>query len=233
MERIGKDFDGGYLVCSDDILNTDILLSFGIGDDWSFEKSFYQKKKIEIRAFDGSISSGKFLLRAIKRIIQLKIDKKLINMCFSYWDFKSFFRGDRCFQDLYVSNFSRPNKTVNLESIFSDLFNKSIFVKMDIEGDEYSLLNILTKYQIYMSGLVIEFHDVHKNLYSINKFIKEMNLNLIHIHPNNFGGVDRESGVPAVVEFTFSRWASEFTDPTFPHKLDLPNNSAAEDIVFK
>ena len=40
LVRVGRDFDGGYLVGKDTILNSDTLVSFGINDDWSFERDF-------------------------------------------------------------------------------------------------------------------------------------------------------------------------------------------------
>ena len=38
--RLGKDNDGGYIVNKHDVDKTDLLISFGIGNDWSFEKVF-------------------------------------------------------------------------------------------------------------------------------------------------------------------------------------------------
>ena len=40
LERLGKENDGGYLINSEAIIKSDYLLSFGIFDDWSFEKNF-------------------------------------------------------------------------------------------------------------------------------------------------------------------------------------------------
>ena len=39
--RLGKKNDGGYLVSKNDIDKSDLLLSLGIYDDWSFENDFY------------------------------------------------------------------------------------------------------------------------------------------------------------------------------------------------
>jgi hypothetical protein len=38
MLRIGNNSDGGYLVSLRDMLNSNILISFGILYDWEFEK---------------------------------------------------------------------------------------------------------------------------------------------------------------------------------------------------
>ena len=43
--RIGRDYDGGYLVSKSDIEKTDELIGLGINDDWSFEEDFLSQKK--------------------------------------------------------------------------------------------------------------------------------------------------------------------------------------------
>ena len=40
--RIGKDNDGGYVIPYEIISKTDVLLSYGVKNDWSFEKDFYK-----------------------------------------------------------------------------------------------------------------------------------------------------------------------------------------------
>ena len=44
--RVGRDNDGGYLVEKKSLENTQSLISLGISNDWSFEESFLNKKKI-------------------------------------------------------------------------------------------------------------------------------------------------------------------------------------------
>jgi hypothetical protein len=43
--RLGRDYDGGYLVSSADVIQTEMLISLGINDDWSFEEKFSEIKK--------------------------------------------------------------------------------------------------------------------------------------------------------------------------------------------
>ena len=61
LVRIGRDNDGGYLVSCNDIDNSDILISFGISDDWSFEVDFVNKKEIPLIAFDPFINKDYYL----------------------------------------------------------------------------------------------------------------------------------------------------------------------------
>ena len=55
-----------------------------------------------------------------------------------------------------------------------------------------------------MTGLVIEFHDVDLHQEKILEFINNFNLELTHIHPNNFGLKD-DNGDPKVIEMTFEK----------------------------
>ena len=49
--RLGQDNDGGYLVEKQSIINSNCLITLGLGYDWSFEKDYskYKDKSIIIR----------------------------------------------------------------------------------------------------------------------------------------------------------------------------------------
>ena len=59
---------------------------------------------------------------------------------------------------------------------------KPLLLKIDIEGSEYRLLDEIISNQNFLSGLIIEFHDVDLNLNKINEFIENFSLSLSHIH---------------------------------------------------
>jgi hypothetical protein len=107
---------------------------------------------------------------------------------------------------------------------------------MDIEGDEYySLINMSDSLMNRFRIMVIEFHSLH-NLwnpyyFNLNKIVFDKILQThicVHIHPNNYWGIDSRFGVeiPRIAEFTFIR-KDRVTDKTFahsfPHKLDYDN----------
>jgi nitrogenase subunit NifH len=92
------------------------------------------------------------------------------------------------------------------------------------------MLEEIIENQKRIIGIVIEFHNVdyHRNV--INDFCKRLNLNLIHIHPNNFAPKDNK-GDPTVIELTFERDPIfEDGDVTLPHELDMKNNPLEKDI---
>ena len=60
--RVGRENDGGYLICKKSSVETTLLFSFGISDDFSFEKQFKDINNCKIIAFDPS-STNIFLLK--------------------------------------------------------------------------------------------------------------------------------------------------------------------------
>ena len=71
LHRVGKNYDGGYLVSKETILKSDTLLSLGINDDWSFEKHF---KKIN--------SEAKIFCYDDKPILKYLFKKAIIDVVF-------------------------------------------------------------------------------------------------------------------------------------------------------
>ena len=69
LSRLGGNNDGGYLVGVNSLLNSKILISFGINDNWQFEKDFKtQNPKCNIKCYDDK-NILKYLLK--KFIIEL------------------------------------------------------------------------------------------------------------------------------------------------------------------
>ena len=85
--------------------------------------------------------------------------------------------------------------------------------------------------------LIIEFHRIRQNLSKIKKFLLENKFKIIHIHGNNFGGIDK-NGNPNVMEVTFinprkfkvSKHKSNFKYPI--PGLDFRNFKRANDIIL-
>ena len=184
--RIGKDFDGGYLVNKEDLLKTKKLISFGIGEDYSFEKQFINQSNCLCETYDGSVD----------------IDDKLIVHHKKNVD-----------ADLIKNIFSNEN---------------NIFLKCDVEGNEYQLIEEIINYSHIFSGMIIEFHDVSnfKNYNELTNLISKVEQKLVHLHINNYFYYKTENGpIPDVFEMTFT--SSKNIKNLFveiPNRLDMPNN---------
>ena len=108
-----------------------------------------------------------------------------------------------------------------------------VFLKIDIEGSEYRILEDILKYQDKITGMAIEFHniDLHKDL--ICDFIKRFNLSLCHIHGQNPSGTDYLdiNNDPTQVEMTFSNTKKVLSNNSkIPHILDQPADSRFPDV---
>ncbi|MFL2853412.1 MAG: FkbM family methyltransferase [Candidatus Pelagibacter sp.] len=228
LVRVGRDFDGGYLVGKDTILNSDTLVSFGINDDWSFERDF---KNIN--------SETKVICYDDKPILKYLFKKLIIDTIFLF----SHLKVNKIFvltkKIIYFLKDKKKLKFIkkkiaygDLKEIVKDIESNFIFLKIDIEGFEYRILEDILLYQKKFTGIIIEFHDIdyHKDL--IKNFINKLNLSLVHIHPNNNSLIDSNND-PTCVEITFEKKPIEREEElNFPNELDMRNNPKKKDVLL-
>ena len=240
LVRVGNNFDGSYLIDKDSVLNSELLISIGVGWSFDFEKNFLEINNVPLIAFDGSAGIVATLKKIKFRTIQTikKKEKKYFldsiyyfSYIFRFYLFFKNFRNIRLNKNYrkFVKKFVGPEEgEISISQILKKFdsenkFNK-VFFQIDIEGGEYVILQDLIDHQHMISGLVIEFHDIHQHLNKIKEFIDSLNLNLIHTHINNVGGTTPE-GSPKVIELTFANCKVFKKVDKLPHNLDQPNSS--------
>ena len=119
------------------------------------------------------------------------------------------------------------------ESLKTNKINhKKTILKIDIDGNEYTVINEIKKYDFLC--LIIEFENVYKNMKKIINFIQSnKNLSIIHIHGNNFSPVIKN--IPQSLEITFlnlkfiNKRLRNYRKYPIPN-LDFPNNIMKKDI---
>ena len=236
--RIGRNNDGGYLVEKDSISKSNSLVSFGIGLDWSFEKDFLNYQKIPIHCYDHTLKYSyikKFSKNSLFSLLKpsmwtLNVFRELKKNIFLYKDYKNFFKGDIIhFRTAIGIGFRR----IRLKEIFHRINHTPIFLKIDIEGSEYRILEEIIELQDFICGIVIEFHNIDLHEDKILSFINNFKLKLVHVHAQNPGGEQylTESGDPTQLEMTFSN-VKNFLDinPEIPHNLDQASDSRFKEI---
>ena len=206
--------------------NSDVLISYGIDDDWSFEKNFLKlNKNTKLITFDQNLN----LIFLIKRIIlnffrlfSLKRKSYFLKSLFNFFDFIIFLRKKNSNKKIFYGD------TKNIAKNFTN-----IFFKIDIEGSEYRVIDELIEIQDKIQGVVIEFHYLDLLSERVKNFISKFNLELVHIHPNNYAPIDK-FGNPVTIELTFEKnFIVDGRDNILPNKLDMKNNPDGEDINLK
>ena len=231
LVRIGRDNDGGYLVSKSDIEKSDLLIGLGINDDWSFERDFKKLKNVELFAYDASISQKYFIKQFIKSLVRIDNPKIIFNRIKTIFSYRHFFsKPQNHHMQKFVGLETDDKMHTTLENILDNVMHDNIFLKIDIEGSEYRLLEALMRYQKRISGLVIEFHDCDLHLEVITSFIKKFKLNLVHVHANEGGPIRAKDELPLVLELTFSKYCKSFQGLSLPHQFDMPNGKRNNQI---
>lgn len=215
---------------------TDFIIGLGINDDWSFEENFRTLKRVNVLAYDASVGQQFFIKSIRKSALRPWRLKRLSQSVRNFVDYQSFFlqRGVRHLKKFVgfdsINTLPNNNHFVFMSSVFESVDYENIFLKIDIEGSEYRILETLIKYEYRISGLVIEFHDCDLHLDKVKKFVRESRLTLVHIHANNFAPICRRTKLPLVLELTFSSNGAAECEPTLPNLMDMPNNSQSPEI---
>ena len=244
--RVGKKNDGGYVISKKSLLSSECLLSLGLNDDCSFEEDFKKYNNCKVFSYDNTVNT-KFWFKHIV--------KDFFNLIFM--DFKNFVKHNHIYLYFkYLRFFSHNDNTHLKKNIsrkgfygskvhtsnsidFIDAINsikkENIFLKIDIEGYEYRILDQILEIQNKISGLVIEFHDCDLNLKKIESFIDKFDLDLIHIHHNNWSSISN-NGLPIALELSFTLKKNskpKTTEFNYPNSFDQPNNPNYKDLEIQ
>lgn len=167
LRKIGSDYGGYYLDCS--ILERDaIIYSLGVGEDISFDLGLIKHYGVSIHAFDPTPK------------VKTWLSSQTLPAQFHFYDVGiAHFDGEAVFylptQQRFVSHstvrarqFSKDSIRVPMMRLSTAMqrlgHNRIDVLKMDIEGEEYSVLEDLVRERISVRQLLIEFHHRFSNV---------------------------------------------------------------------
>ena len=164
LTRIGPKLDGGYVVDKRSIQESNTIITCGLNDDWEFEKSFLKKNDdCKVIAFDHTIDR-KFWINRFKKDIRhffllKKIRLRKIIGIFKYLDYINFFKNNNKHHIIKIGPQNINQKEITISKILENQSN--VILKIDIEGDEYKILNEIISNSEKITSLIIEFHNIH------------------------------------------------------------------------
>jgi hypothetical protein len=232
--RMGRDHDGGYVLDERSIMNAEALISFGINDDWSFEEDFRARNEAPVYAYDGKVSTGYFGAMLVKCFSSPSKLRNIPHWLRTIREYRQFFRGDVRHIQKYVGE-TDTDHFASLPGILASHLPQSdskFFLKIDIEGWEYRILEDILNIAHRLTGLAMEFHDVDLHLDKITSFVERLPLSVCHIHANNYSPIGR-TGCPYVIEMSFTSQPISDVPASLPSVLDMVNNRHADEIAFE
>lgn len=218
LVRIGGDNDGGYLL-PNDLDGVVACYSPGVGDTSSFEQDLFENYRIGSHLADYSVDGPKGNSLAF-----LSFTKKFLG-CYNNSIYMT------------IDEWMAESKGVGDKG--------DLVLQMDIEGAEIETLFSISEESLKRFRIIaLELHNIeswaHPGYFKLIRTLFEKLLQsfyVVHIHPNNSGGIANVSGIhlPRLVEITLLRKDRSdslgYVDK-LPHKLDRPNVPELKDTVM-
>lgn len=216
--RMGRDYDGGYVVPTVALEQADVIFGYGISNDISFEDQIslvYQKPAY---GFDCTVDS----------VTPSSPNCFFIPSCV----------GPRschlpqyaCFEDHLAMN---------------GMLGKKVFLKMDIEGGEYEAIPDILQNASWITGIVLEIHFMQdEQIVKTISLLKQLERDfiLVHVHGNNyspfaFRSANSQGEIPRVLELTYVNRSLVLgcflaEDQSHPTSLDMSNCKEMADCQF-
>jgi hypothetical protein len=249
LSRLGRKFDGGYVVPLSVLSVCDAVVGLGVRDDWSFETAAsHQMQACRcIHLYDPTVSFLWLCYRSIRTLpksiihlvaldrVRLRDDIRRMLLPISYLTMRR--------KGAHFREWAGGEKGLQLCEIVQRAKSAgatAVVLKVDIEGAEYGLLKDIELWAKEVSIIVVEFHGLDGNAEPFDRTMRILTHSYtpVHIHGNSGAG-QLPCGFPCVPEITFVR--SDLLDTgacrhplQYPVAgLDQPNHRGHRDLVFQ
>ena len=210
LVRVGGSSDGGYVLPEALLRDADVLISMGLGHNWQFEKDARAlNPAIRIHVYDHTVSEKFFTREYIAEVAALLTGKvryaNVQRRRRRLRDYRTFFSTEAThFRDRIHDR--QDSESVDIPTVFARAGEGRVFVKMDIEGAEYRVLEDVVSHADRILGMAIEFHDTGplRPVFERAMEVVRRHFEIVHVHANNFTPLYRD-GFPEALEITVAR----------------------------
>lgn len=225
---IGPLGDGGYVASEAAMKPVRTLISMGLYDDWRFEEDFRRRTGAKVVCFDHSVTTKFWLLYTVKALL-----RRRFHQLSRFVRYRRFFGSPEVRHERLMVGQDAPG-VVSLDTILKSIpADEPLFLKMDIEGGEYSILDQLVAARSRFTGMVMELHEIDKRRAEVERFFDAMpEFTIVAMHPNNYFPPDK-NGDPLLLEVSLMRSEFVHRNPkarvpalprTIPANPDIPLN---------
>jgi hypothetical protein len=220
--RLGGKMDGGYLVPQSVVEKSQGLLSFGLGDDFTFDQDWHTLKPTDpINMYDASVTRDSIQV-SVNSSARGHLDLKTM--------YDEFFQGNR----KHVNEFIGPN---NFAEALDRIGVDQVFIKMDIESSEYNLIDTIVAHRDRITGIAMEWHQCEKRSAKWQEAVEKWQEHyaIVHLHGNNHVDPDYDN-MFGCMELTHIRrdlvQGNELRKQIHIPELDYSNVSGREDYEY-
>ncbi len=245
--------DGGYVVPQWVVESTDVLLTLGIGQEWTFDEDVLRMRPgativgvdhtVHARAIRWSLLQAR-IKRTVNRLLgRAAKAARYAERIDRYRRYQRLFTTPNVHFEKAVGSTASPT-TVTVDELFahveSDLPHR-VLLSMDIEGSEYDVVEDVLRHHAAINMIVTEFHHIGHHLRQFERSIGEMKkyFDIVHLHGNNFAPYNHDLDLPEVLELTLVHRSlmppdCQYSSDSRPLPgLDVPNNPGAPDYVLR
>ena len=259
LVRLGRNKDGGYILPARLLNRSEALISGGVFTDWSFEKDFIKSSLIKDYLLVDRNTSIKGMARNLYKDLNSKKISLIVKIkCFIHfvYNLPRVFIMRRVLKKKFIESFivasnkevslKREDVTINnlIDKLEGYKKNNRIFLKLDIEGSEWDVIDDIIDKLDYFSGIAIEVHSLDLFGNKLENFIKVLNhkgVLLVHVHPNNNGGFCRGTLLPKLLELTFisscyltknEKTIEKLKPFSYNYNLDRPCDPSTKEMII-
>lgn len=221
LAKLGGYTDGSYVVDYRSVLLSNCLISGGVGSNVRFESDFKLiNKEVKLVFIDPTTSKIRMFIRAIYHFF-----KKGQSGYYSLSEFFNYLR----IKNHATSIYKYLGKQYTIKSVCDDLqLAGRFFLKLDIEGFEYELLDSIVNQKEKIEGICIEFHDLSKldNIRLLEKFVRQLDFSIVSLSVNELSLND--FGQPDIIEISFIpkikvSWPKKYDESYYLQNCNLFN----------
>ena len=172
LVRLGQPNDGGYCIPEKSLNETNILFSFGLDDNWSFEEHFKKRSEAKIICFDNNVNNKFWIKKFLKGIIYFDLKKNFFSQFinfFVYFKYKKFIQQKNVY---HIKKHINPNNIIVPEPIMKNFINLHDIIK-DWGDNCFFLYNSLAT--LKNSGIRSQ-QIIMKNYTNLAKLLKKIDI---------------------------------------------------------
>lgn len=239
LARFGQNCDGGYLMNSDLPMKSEMLISFGMGQNVDFELAVIESNpEIETIIYDHTVvlPSRAKLLEAFLRSCKSRNLRHFRNAILFRKKYLKLTK-HASHSQTKITDRKWNSYDTQIEEVLALTLGKSYILKCDIEGDEYKIIPYILENLGNCTALIIEFHNLSYCWKLLEDTVAKLSQShpIVHLHANNYSDL-ASIGIPEVLEITFvdkNLVNSTGLITELPLKsLDCPNSRSRRDFTL-